>query len=108
MPITTLLNPIKLDYICFVPQAEAPQLSAIQKKLHPERQALTQEELKVLVDHDDLAKRVSALLDADKEASGMSKISLISWVGLCNTISPQELGYYCSNIENRVYVLFNR
>ena len=46
-------------------------MSAIEKKLHPERQALTQEELKVLVDHDDLAKRVSELLDADKETSCM-------------------------------------
>ena len=28
----------------------------------------------------------------------MSKINLVSWAGLCNTNSPQELGYYCSNI----------
>ncbi len=48
-------------------QEDAPTLSAIERKLHPERQALTQEELKRLVDHDDLAKRVAALLDADKD-----------------------------------------
>ena len=58
-------------------QGDAPQLSALQKKLHPERQALTQEELKVLVDHDDLAKRVSALLDTDRESAG-------AWVLVCS------------------------
>ena len=42
----------------------------MQKRLHPERQALTKEELKVLVDHDDLDRRVREMFDCDDDTKG--------------------------------------